>query len=261
MGSTEYNLNLADKRAQTIINYFTTSGISETRFVKKAIGSSDFVAINTYKDGSDNPEGRKYNRRVTFGIINPQTGVVIHMDNFIPEQLRQPYSAKYSIVLLKTNNDVAPDKFSLITLKELHLVRAINTDSMNLYLIGVFYDIDEASRYLVFAKGKGFKDAYIIKQIEISGLSKSIINQESIQIQPELKKIYTIQLAASKKRLNMNQFKMIEGVKELFSDDGYYRYVYGEYSSVIEARAGLGSVKDSGFKEAYVKVLPSSVRK
>lgn len=261
MGSTEYNLNLADKRAQTIINYFTTSGISETRFVKKAFGSSDFVALNTYKDGSDNPEGRKYNRRVTFGIINPQTGVIIHMDNFIPEQLRQPYSAKYSIVLLKTNNDVTPDKFSLITLKELHLVRAINTDSMNLYLIGVFYDIDEASKYLVFAKGKGFKDAYIIKQNEISGLSKSIINQESIQIQPELKKIYTIQLAASKKRLNMNQFKMIEGVKELFSDDGYYRYVYGEYSSVIEARAGLGSVKDSGFKEAFVKVLPSSVRK
>ena len=81
------------------------SGLSQSRFVRKAYGSSAFVAMNTNPDGSDNPEGRKYNRRVTFGIINPQTGVTIHQDSYTPEHLRQSNSMKYSIVLLKTNKN------------------------------------------------------------------------------------------------------------------------------------------------------------
>ena len=73
-GSSSYNMKLADNRAQAVINFFATSGIDVSRFAKKAFGESNFAAINTNSDGSDNPEGRRYNRRVTFGIIDPQTG-------------------------------------------------------------------------------------------------------------------------------------------------------------------------------------------
>ena len=101
-GSTVYNNKLADNRAQAVINYLTSSGISAARFVKKSFGMSNFVAINRNRDGSDNPEGREYNRRVTFGIVNPQTGLVIRQETYTPEHLRNPNSLKYSIVLLKT---------------------------------------------------------------------------------------------------------------------------------------------------------------
>ena len=72
---------------------------SKDRFVKKAYGKSNFVAMNTNRDGSDNPEGRKYNRRVTFGIIDPKTGITIRQETYTPEHLRQPFSFRYSIVL------------------------------------------------------------------------------------------------------------------------------------------------------------------
>ena len=101
-GSKEYNRILADKRAQTVINYLVTPGTSSSRFVKKAFGKSDFVAVNYNADGSDNPEGRKYNRRVTFGIVDPKTGVIIRQETYTPEHLRQSFSMRYSIVLLKT---------------------------------------------------------------------------------------------------------------------------------------------------------------
>ena len=91
-GSTEYNRRLADKRAQAVIDYFTTTGIEGTKFVKKAFGESNFVAVNTNPDGTDNPEGRKYNRRVTFGVVNPKTGVVLRQEAY---HSKVPETAKF----------------------------------------------------------------------------------------------------------------------------------------------------------------------
>ena len=89
-GSTDYNRRLADKRAQAVIDYFTLSGIEGAKFVKKAFGESNFVAVNSNPDGTDNPEGRKYNRRVTFGIVNPKTGVVLRQESYTPRYLDRP---------------------------------------------------------------------------------------------------------------------------------------------------------------------------
>ena len=41
---------------------------------------------------------------------------------------------------------------------------------------------------------------------------------------------YTIQLKATRKPVKMSEFKGIEGVREIVSEDGYYRYVTGEFS-------------------------------
>jgi len=71
IGSKDYNLVLADGRAQAVINYLTASGITGTRFIRRRLEPRISLRINTNPDGSDNPEGRRYNRRVTIGIINP----------------------------------------------------------------------------------------------------------------------------------------------------------------------------------------------
>ena len=218
-GSNWYNMYLSDKRAQTAINYLSASGISASRLIKKAFGKTNFISINTNPDGTDNPEGRKYNRRVTFGIIDPHTGVVIRQETYTPEHLRQPSSIKYYIVLAKSEKNLATSYFKELEMEELQFMKSVKLDSISIYTLGEFYNKADALKYLVYAQEKGFKDAYIVTQYEINNTSKTLM-------EPELKsrKIsvtgYTIQLKSSKQQLSMNMFKDVAGVKEIASSDG-----------------------------------------
>jgi outer membrane protein OmpA-like peptidoglycan-associated protein/tetratricopeptide (TPR) repeat protein len=254
-GSTEYNRKLAYNRVEEVVNYLTSAGIMPSRFTKKAFGKSEFEALNTNPDGSDNPEGRKFNRRVTFGILDPKTGVIIHEDTFIPENLRQPFSMKYSIVLVKTRQNLAPDYFRALKMDEMHFIRPVRSDSVSLYVFGLFYNKADAQKYLVYVKENGFKEAYLANQYEIDFTKNLLNNTEIISGQPSAEKIYAIQLKASKAPLNMKLFKGIEGVSEIFSDDGYYRYVYGKYNSFTKAKAELVHLQESGFDNAFIRDL------
>ena len=256
-GTNEYNRKLANNRVKAVVNYLTSSGIVASRFTMKAFGKSEFEALNTNPDGSDNPEGRKYNRRVSFGIIDPKTGIIIHQETFIPENLRQPFSMKYSIVLIKSVHNLAPDYFRALKIDEMHFIRPIKKDSVSFYILGLFYSRSDALQYLAYAKVNGFKDAYLVNQYEINASTDSIIKNDSISSQKAVEKIYTIQLKASKVQLPMNQFKDVEGVSEIFSGDGYYRYVHGNYSSFSKAKAELILMQDSGFTNAFIRDLNS----
>jgi outer membrane protein OmpA-like peptidoglycan-associated protein len=260
-GSIGYNSKLADKRAQSVIDYISASGISPSRFVKKAFGMSNFAALNTNRDGSDNPEGRKYNRRVTFGILDPKTGVIIRQETYTPEHLRQPSSMKYSVILMKTNVNLPSDYFRNLEMNEMLFVRTMKIDSVSLYILGVFYNRNDALKYLIYSKGKRFKDAYIVTQYEINSSSKSLINPDTNSRQINGKIVYTIQLKAARQPLNMNLFKGIEGVREITSADGYYRYVYGEYNSFTEAKTALAPIHKSGFTEAFIRELNLLINK
>jgi outer membrane protein OmpA-like peptidoglycan-associated protein len=260
-GSIEYNRKLAEKRVLEAIKYLSASGVLPSRFIKKAFGKSEFEALNTNPDGSDNPEGRKHNRRVTFGIIDPQTGVIIHQETFTPVHLRQSFSMKYRIVLLKTRQNLAPDYFRTLKINEMNFIKSIKTDSVSLYVIGLFYDKIDALKYLVYAKENGFKEAYIVNQYEINVAQESLNNPETGSSAIAGNKVYTIQLKASKQQLKLNQFKGIDGVSEIFSDDGYYRYVYGKYSSFKKAKDELVYIQESGFKNAFIRELNLLINK
>lgn len=62
-GSEAYNLRLSRRRAQAVAAALRRRGAP--RLVVRGHGEDDPVARNTDKDGSDNPEGRARNRRVT----------------------------------------------------------------------------------------------------------------------------------------------------------------------------------------------------
>ena len=258
IGSKSYNNLLADKRAQTVINYLSTSPGMSSRFIKKAYGKSEFVAVNKNVDGSDNPEGRKYNRRVTFGVVDPKTGIIIRKESYTPEHLRQPFSLRYSIVLQKTKEKLSPGHFSSLTKDDLFFIRTFKADSMSMYALGVFYNKMDALKYLEYAKQKGFNNAYLVNQYELEDESKTIIKPE--EQQSALKKInqdiLTIQVKATRNALNIKKiFKGLDGVKEIRTSDGFYKYYYGEYTSVIKAREALASVKKIGFEDAFIRNL------
>ncbi len=77
LGPESYNLLLSKKRAQAVYNYFVNKGIKPERMKITGKGETEFIAINTNADGSDNPEGRKYNRRVEFVFLEVDNNIII----------------------------------------------------------------------------------------------------------------------------------------------------------------------------------------
>jgi outer membrane protein OmpA-like peptidoglycan-associated protein len=259
-GSTDYNKKLANKRAQAVIDYFTTTGIDKTKFIKKAFGKSNFAAINTNPDGSDNPEGRKYNRRVTFGIVNPKTGVVLRQESYTPQHLRQPGSLKYSIVLQKTRDKLSPGYFSNLIKDEMLFVRTVTTDSLNLYALGVFYNRPDAVTYLGYLRENGLKDAYIINQYDLENESSEAATKMVVDKSVLTKKVYTIQMKATKSPIEISKvFPGYEGIKEITNGDGFYKYTYGEYESIAKAREVLSDVKKD-FNDAFIREISVPIK-
>ncbi|WP_299249234.1 OmpA family protein [uncultured Cytophaga sp.] len=63
-GSDEYNKVLSKKRAQAVVNWLVSKGISKSRLTYEGYGESRPLASN-----DDEPEGRELNRRTEFKII------------------------------------------------------------------------------------------------------------------------------------------------------------------------------------------------
>jgi OOP family OmpA-OmpF porin len=67
LGSDEYNLNLSDRRANSVMKYMITDQkIAAERLVAKGYGESSPAVSNETR------EGRERNRRVDFVILNKQ---------------------------------------------------------------------------------------------------------------------------------------------------------------------------------------------
>jgi outer membrane protein OmpA-like peptidoglycan-associated protein len=88
LGSTEYNQKLSEKRALSAQNYLVSRGIDSKRLKATGLGETRFAAINKNTDGSDNPEGRKLNRRVEYILIGVNQNKILIKKTEIPENLR-----------------------------------------------------------------------------------------------------------------------------------------------------------------------------
>jgi outer membrane protein OmpA-like peptidoglycan-associated protein len=88
IGGEQYNMKLSMNRANSIKEILESRMEKSLRVFTVAHGESNPVAINSNKDGSDNPEGRHYNRRVEIQFENlPDTLHVIHVIE-IPQGLK-----------------------------------------------------------------------------------------------------------------------------------------------------------------------------
>jgi OmpA-OmpF porin, OOP family len=63
VGSTSYNVQLSEKRAQSVYNYLITHGIPSKRLVAKGYGSTQPVADNATENG------KRQNRRIEFKLL------------------------------------------------------------------------------------------------------------------------------------------------------------------------------------------------
>jgi len=69
VSSDDFNMNLSQARAESVVKYLINKGISKERLVAKGYGEKFPIAPNSNPDGSDNPDGRAKNRRTEFRII------------------------------------------------------------------------------------------------------------------------------------------------------------------------------------------------
>lgn len=89
LGSETYNQMLSERRATTVSNYLKSRNIDASRIEVVGLGETDFIALNTFPDGSDNPEGRKYNRRVEILLVNSDKyNLMVKKIDIVPENLR-----------------------------------------------------------------------------------------------------------------------------------------------------------------------------
>jgi hypothetical protein len=171
--------------------------------------------------------------------------------------LRHPSSYKYSVVLVKSEKELKPNIFSTLEMPASLFINPVKMESGTAYVIGEFMNKLDAVRYSSYAMEKGFKDAYIVTQYDIS---KPLQEQGTENIvtkkQPE-GRVYTIQIAAARKPIPLSNFKDVEGIREIFSNDNYYRYITGEYSSVSKAKPDVAALRDAGFKDAFIRDLNS----
>jgi len=66
IGSFEFNMELSQQRAESIVNYLVLKGVDKIRLVGKGYGESRPISTNSTEDG------RMMNRRVEFIILNEQ---------------------------------------------------------------------------------------------------------------------------------------------------------------------------------------------
>lgn len=74
-GTDKYNETLSQQRAESVVQYLISKGISQKRLKAKGYGESTPIAPNQNEDRSDNPEGRARNRRTEFKIVGTVKGV------------------------------------------------------------------------------------------------------------------------------------------------------------------------------------------
>ncbi|MFK8044163.1 MAG: OmpA family protein [Crocinitomicaceae bacterium] len=79
-GKDSYNKDLSNRRAKSVVNYLTNKGIPPNRLQYKGYGESKPIASNTNPDGSDNPEGRRLNRRTEFLVVGEMEFDILYED-------------------------------------------------------------------------------------------------------------------------------------------------------------------------------------
>ncbi|MBE0675643.1 MAG: OmpA family protein [Bacteroidales bacterium] len=253
-GTYEYNLTLSARRAAAVVDFFKQIPVYGVDFRIRSEGASGFVAVNSNPDGTDNPSGRAYNRRVTIGIVNPGTGVTLTRPVYVPDHLRHPHSSKYGIKLFSSAEKYYPDYFSSLGSAEMYFVRPVVEDTAYIYVLGDFLNRTAAVNYLPRVVEAGFTMAEVISLYEVENDDSEPLKVRPGQVGWGRTPVYTIQLFAGRKISDPSVFKDVE-FTILLGKDGLYRYITGEFQGFSDARKELERLKAAGFTDAFIRDL------
>ncbi len=240
-GDFGYNRKLSLQRARAVANYFISHGIEPSRFITHGFGDVLKIAKNTKADGSDNPAGRRFNRRVEIRVVNYDESKIIVEEPAIPQNLRIQENYDY-IICLSENNSII-DKSKWARSLDTSIISVANIDNQYFYLYGFPSSKIEALSRLKKINNI-IHEAFIVPQKYFE-----VLNNRS---QFKNEKSFTIQLEALKRYVDVSFFSNIQNVEYHPGSDGLNRYTWGIFKSYAEASGNLKMIKDKGYKDAYV---------
>ncbi len=250
-GTDEYNKGLSAKRARAVVEYINNKGVDASRFVTKALGKENFIAINENPDGSDNPEGRRLNRRVDIKIIKSNTENIAVQGIDVPEDLKYQDQVTYTIFLMQTEKPLDLAYFSKSG-QTISNVWMYQVGDSYLYTLGKFSKQADALTLMNVVVDAGFPEARVISNQDYNQLVQKSSNFYKSKISENDKKVYTVQLYALKNPNQAPKFKGLKDVIKVPCEDGYTRYLWGEYIGKISAKQALNDVLELGFYDAFV---------
>ena len=254
IGAAAYNITLSEKRAKAAVDFLTTKGIDPSRFATKGVGSAENIAINNNPDGTDNPMGRRFNRRVSIKMLKSDKSIIIAEDISIPENLKAAKDSYFTILLCKQTNQPDTTFFQAMPLFKNQVVKVSKTAAGYIVTVGEFGNKGDAVNLMNQCIDGGYASATIISDISLASLviSNPVAATETSST-PASEPKYTIQIFASKQPMPITEFKGLNGeVKEYKGQDNMYRYVYGEYLDKQEAVQGMKQKVSPFYPDAFV---------
>ena len=244
-GSDEFNEKLSRDRSRAVIDYLIKKGIDPMRFVAKGLGKTHLVANDLNGKGTLIKEAAKYNRRVEVRVLKTDNNEIVTVDEYIPENLRFKEYNRYSIIIEENEEFVKFSNYD--NLKPiLKTISAQPTQTGFIYYGGDFKKQSEASKALNEIIAKGYQNAKVVDYFYLNKLNKFVVTNTV-----DWPRKFTIQLKACDKQVIMDA-KFIDGVKEVKTKDGYYRYTYKEFTDLNIANEELKKMVEKGFVDAFI---------
>lgn len=243
VGSDQSNLDLSQKRAQSVIDYLISKGIDPRRL--KAIGYGENMprvlthdisrGLYTFKAGTVLTEEYvkslpSLKKQAVANQLNRRTEFRVVSDDFVPDTKTV---ATTEPVIEKTSTSTQQQATS----KQ----EAAAAGSKSVKLTGAVVNIKEPFSHDT--------------QPETRNPQPETQNQQPGPVKAATPKIpvYTVQVAAG--NLNLSQFSNLEDIRKCTGKDGITRFLTGAFQSRAEALEHIKKVKALGYEDAWpVKV-------
>lgn len=250
-GPQNYNYKLSLRRSRSAIDYLVDQGIEQQRFVAKGAGSNQPLAINQNADGSDNPDGRKYNRRVELKLLKSDKKIILQSDFEIPENLKAR-ELTYTIFLFELEDKLPSVYFDEYPEFKPYQMHEYESNGKFYYTLGTFKNKSESIKLFNTVLDYGFADAEILSSYDMEEVLNPAKSARKSPSQLTPGQSFTIQILAVKHPVSENYFSNIKDVETCVCRDGYYRYIYGIYNSWNEAQNKLAEIVAKGYKDAFI---------
>ncbi len=243
-GPFEYNRALSIERSESVINYLTKKGISPDRFVISGKGEDENIALNQNPDGTDNPTGRKYNRRVELKVLKSEDNTKIKHIADIPEKSKSNNYDLYTVFLSKSKIKLLESEVKgLVNSKYEIMLHKVNNNYI--YTVGIFFEKSQAMDLLNKVVDMGFSEAEIVNKRDYAELTSNTLDKN-------ITSQFTIQLGKAKNLSNISKCLHLGIISVHYGVDGFYRCLMGDYINLSEAQQILNQLIRLGFKDALI---------
>lgn len=121
------------------------------------------------------------------------------------------------------------------------------------YTVGRYSSFADAAKELPKYQGMGYTDVFVLNTRKIS-LDKNDYQPSSNEIGPLAGVNYTVQLAAYRFPVYVNEFEEFDNVTEYYMKDRIYRYCVGSFDGSV-ANQELLKIRKKGYPNAFLVPL------